>query len=307
MEAIENYIEAVRHFNRFYTKWIGVVTDRYLNSPFSLTEARVLFELFQYPGITATHLRRELGLDAGYLSRILKSFERQKLVYRDRSVKDGRQIMLSLSEKGEEAFQELNVHSHGEIKVLLDTLSTKSQARLVNAMKQIEDLVIPNSTQTAYLIRYHQPGDIGWVIRQHGKLYHEEYNWDISFESLVAEIAGTFIKNYNPEKERCWIAESDGENIGSVFLVKDTENIAKLRMLIVTPEARGMGVGKRLVEECLRTARQVGYKKIRLWTVDILHAARKIYQDAGFKLIEEIPNHSFGHDLIDQTWELDIV
>ncbi len=302
---VSKRVDAVRHFNRFYTGRIGVVTNRYLETPFSLAEARVIFELFFHGKMTATELGAELSLDAGYLSRILQGFDKRNLLRRQRSETDARRMMLSLTEEGQEAFTLLNEHSYRGIKEILKPIPFDNQQRLIKAMETIESLLAPPAPhKRPYLLRLHQPGDMGWVIRQHGLLYHNEYDWDIQFEALVAEIAGNFVRDYNPKRERCWIAEKDGENIGSVFLVQYSKTIAKLRMLIVTPNARGLGVGTRLVEECIRFARQTGYKKIRLWTVSILIAARKIYENAGFQLIKEEQNHSFGQDLVDETWEL---
>ncbi|MCG8339032.1 MAG: helix-turn-helix domain-containing GNAT family N-acetyltransferase [Proteobacteria bacterium] len=305
MAELDDRVQAIRHFNRFYTKWTGLVTDRYLNLPYSLTEARVLYELFHQGEITATGLRTELSLDAGYLSRMLKGFERGKLIVRQRSGTDARQMVLRLTEQGRKTFLKLNATSQQSIEQALSLVPVDEQDRVVTAMQTIESLLSPRKTSgTPYLIRLHQPGDMGWVISQHGKLYQLEYNWDIRFEALVAEIAAKFINNFDARKECCWIAEQDGENIGSVFLVRHTTTIAKLRMLIVSPKARGMGVGTRLVDECIRFARQAGYGKIRLWTVSMLTAAKKLYQQAGFRLVKEEQNHSFGHDLTDETWEL---
>ncbi|MBU2511931.1 helix-turn-helix domain-containing GNAT family N-acetyltransferase [bacterium] len=305
MKSLSDRVEAVRRFNRFYTRRIGVVTNRYLNMPFSLAEARVIFELFSFGKMTATELRTELSLDAGYLSRILQRFEKRNLLKRQRSDTDGRRMVLCLTEEGQKAYNLLNQHSRSGIEEMLNSVPLDDQQRLITLMETIEELLSPGSKrQTPYLLRFHQPGDMGWVIRQHGMLYHHEYDWDIRFEALVAEIAGNFINNYNPKTERCWIAEKDGENIGSVFLVQYSPTIAKLRMLLVTPKARGLGVGTRLVDECIRFARQTGYKKIRLWTVSILAAARKIYENKGFQLVKEEAVHNFGQDLIDETWEL---
>jgi DNA-binding MarR family transcriptional regulator len=303
-------VESVRRFNRFYTKQIGVLSERILKSPFSLAEARVIYELAQREKATATELSGELGLDAGYLSRTLADFKKRGLIGRKPSETDGRQSVLWLTEKGRKAFAELNALSQGEIEAQLGRLSVVDQNRLLDAMGVIEDLLgverpgARPEPNVPYLIRPHQPGDIGWVTHRHGVLYNEEYGWDEEFEALVAEIAAKFILNYDSKRERCWIAERGGEIIGSIFLVKKSKTAAQLRLLFVEPRARGLGVGKRLVEECLRFARQTGYKKVVLWTNSQLDAARHIYQKAGFRLVKEEPHHSFGHDLVGQNWEL---
>lgn len=298
-------VEAVRRFNRFYTKQIGVLQDGLLSSPFSLTEARVLYELAHRDKPTASEFGKELGLDAGYLSRILRGFEKRGLVEKGPSETDGRQSLLWLTEQGREAFAPLDARSRDEIGAMLDNLSAAQQGRLTEAMRTIEALLGARPDSKApYLLRPHQPGDMGWVVSRHGVLYAREYGWDERFEALVAEIAAAFIRTFDPKRERCWIAEKDGENVGSVFLVAQSETVAKLRLLLVEPEARGLGIGARLVDECVRFARQAGYRKITLWTNDVLHAARHIYQRAGFQLVHEEPHHSFGHDLNGQTWEL---
>ncbi|HEX6979891.1 MAG TPA: helix-turn-helix domain-containing GNAT family N-acetyltransferase [Alphaproteobacteria bacterium] len=303
--SFDQRVAAVRRFNRFYTQKIGVLNEGLLNSPFSLTEARVLYELAHRERPTASELVRDLGLDAGYVSRILRGFEKRGLIERTRSKTDGRQSHLALTRKGQDAFAPLNVRSRNEIGAMLGRLSQSDQIRLVNAMHVIEELLDAKPEAKApYLLRPHQPGDMGWVIHRHGVLYAQEYGWDERFEALVAEIAAEFIKNYDAKKERCWIAEKDGEIVGSVFLVKKSQTVAKLRLLLVEPKARGLGIGKRLVDECIRFARQTGYRKITLWTNSILHTARRIYERAGFRLVESAPHCSFGHELIGETWEL---
>ncbi len=297
--------EVVRRFNRFYTKQIGVLQEGLLQSPFSLTEARVLYELAHHENITASELGRALGLDAGYLSRILRRFEYCGFLEKTPSPTDGRRSHLRLTQHGQEAFAPLNQRSHDEVAAMLDTFSTAEQNRLLDAMRTIEEILGAQPAKTApYLLRPHQPGDMGWVIHRHGVLYAQEYGWDEQFEALVAEIAAKFIQHFDPKRERCWIAERNGEIVGSVFLVRQSDEVAKLRLLLVEPAARGLGIGGRLVEECIRFARQAGYKTIRLWTNDVLVAARHIYQKAGFRLVEAEPHHSFGHDLVGETWEL---
>lgn len=300
-------VEAVRRFNRFYTRRIGVLQEKLLRSPFSLTEARVIYEIAQQEKTTATQLGNELSLDAGYLSRLLRSFEKRGLIDKQPSSHDGRQNVLSLSRQGQEAFATLNARSHQEIETMLNQLAPAEQNRLVEAMAVIQELLGTQPEHKApYILRPQQPGDMGWVVHRHGVLYAEEYGWDEQFEALVAKIVAKFIQNYNPKQERCWIAEKDGEIVGSVFLVKQADTVAKLRLLLVEPKARGLGIGTRLVYECIRFARQAGYQKITLWTNNVLHAARHIYEKAGFRLVAEEPHHSFGHDLVGETWELEL-
>lgn len=305
--GFDRRVAAVRRFNRFYTKQIGVLHEGYLESRFSLTAVRVLYELAHRETTTASGLSRELGLDAGYLSRILRGFRKRGLIVKSPSKTDGRQTMLSLTEQGHNAFAALNARSRNDIGATLGELSRPDQDRLVKAMDTIEGLLgAPPERKTPYLLRPHQPGDMGWVVHRHGVLYSEEYGWDEQFEALVAGIVAKFIEQYDPRRERCWIAERDGENVGSVFLVKESEAVAKLRLMLVEPKARGLGIGTRLVNECERFARRVGYRKITLWTNSVLLAARRIYERAGYRLVHQEPHHSFGHDLIGETWELQL-
>jgi DNA-binding MarR family transcriptional regulator/GNAT superfamily N-acetyltransferase len=302
---IGQHVEAVRRFSRFYTKQIGLLQEKILRSPFSLAEARVIYELAHHEKTTATDLSNELGLDAGYLSRILRDFNKRGLIDKGPSEADGRKKYLRLSENGQAAFAGINTRSRREIEAKLSNLSPADRTRLVQAMQTVEDLLSAKTeNKVPYILRTHQPGDMGWVVHRHGILYAEEYAWDEQFEALVAEIVTGFIRNYDPKRERCWIAEMDGDSVGSVFLVKQSDSTAKLRLLLVEPKARGLGIGNRLVNECLKFARQVGYSRITLWTNSILTAARRIYQKAGFRLIDEQPHTSFGHDLIAETWEL---
>jgi DNA-binding MarR family transcriptional regulator/GNAT superfamily N-acetyltransferase len=303
-------IHAVRRFNRFYTKRIGVLHyQSTLKSPFSLTEVRVLYELSHRDAPTASALCRELGLDPGYLSRILQGFQRRGLIERRKSDADGRQSLLKLTARGRAVFAPLERRQHQEVAAMLRPLSPGDRDEAVAAMLRIETLLDGGSKETAqsgksYTLRAHRPGDMGWVIARHGALYAEEYGWDIAFEALVARIAADFIDRFDPRHERCWIAEMDGEPVGSVFLVKKSPTVAKLRLLIVDPKARGLGIGKRLVEECIVFARAAGYRKITLWTNDVLHAARAIYERAGFELVKREPHRSFGKDLVGETWDL---
>jgi DNA-binding MarR family transcriptional regulator/N-acetylglutamate synthase-like GNAT family acetyltransferase len=307
-DELERDVAAMRRFNRFYTQKIGVLSEGLLNSPFTLTEARLLYELAHRDNPTATELGRDLGLDAGYLSRILAGFEKKKLLKRTPSETDGRRYHLALTEKGRKAFAPLDEASRAEIADLLQPMSSTDRDRLAKAMAAIEAVLGDAATRASppYILRDPHPGDLGWVIHKQGRLYAEEYGWDASFEALVAEIVAAFAKNFDPKCERCWIAERGGEAVGSIFLVKESEKVAKLRLLYVDAAARGLGLGKRLVEECVAQARAFGYEKMTLWTNDILHAARHIYVDQGFKLVNEERHRSFGKDLVGQYWELDL-
>jgi len=298
-------IETVRRFNRFYTRQIGVLQDGLLKSPYSLTEVRVLYELAHREQPTAKNLCHDLGLDPGYVSRILANFGKRGLVEKEPSASDGRQYLLSLTAQGRKVLAPLEERSRQEVTGLLGRLSVAQQSQLLQAMLAIERLLAPKAeSKTPYVLRSYQPGDMGWVVHRHGLLYSQECGYDERFEALVAEIVAEFIQNFDPKRERCWIAEREGEIVGSVFLVKKSQNLAKLRLLLVEPSARGLGIGNRLVAECVRFARQVGYKKIMLWTQSELKAARHLYQKAGFRLIEEKPHHSWDRDLIAETWEL---
>lgn len=305
--ALDARIEAVRRFNRFYTRKIGVLHEGLLQSPFSLTEARVLYELAHRAHATASELGKELALDAGYLSRILRSFEERGLIARTPSASDGRQSLVSLTEPGRAAFALLDERSRAEVGALLGTRPVVEQNRAIAAMHALERLLGEQSEAgTHILLRSPQPGDMGWVVHRHGVLYAQEYGWNAQFEALVAEIVAGFVRHGDPGRERCWIAEKDGRPVGSVFLAKASEEVAKLRLLLVEPEARGLGLGARLVEACEHFARQVGYRRITLWTNSVLHAARSLYERAGYRLVHEEPHRSFGHDLVGETWELEL-
>ena len=304
-EDFDRRVGVVRRFNRFWTRQIGVLGEGYLESPFSLTEVRVLYELAHREETTASELGEELGLDAGYLSRLLRGFEKHGLIHKRLSEADGRRRLLRLSARGREAFAPLDARSRNDIGAMLGGMSIAGQERLVGAMRTIEGLLsVRPEPVIPYLLRSHWPGDMGWVVHRHGVLYASEYGWDERFEALVAEIVAKFIRQFDPKLERCWIAERDGEIVGCVFLVRESEEIAKLRLLLVEPKVRGLGIGSRLVEECIRFARQAGYRKITLWTNDVLNSARRIYEAMGFRLVHEQPHHSFGRDLVGQTWEL---
>lgn len=305
--AAATHVAAIRRFNRFYTKHIGVLREGHLESPFSLTEVRVLYELAHGDGPSASDLVKELSLDSGYVSRILRSLERRRLIEKARSDTDGRRTHLRLTESGREAFAALDVRADEEIDALMARIPPEDRRRVVDSMRTIERLMAPApEPPRSFIIRTHQPGDIGWVVYRHGVLYAREYGWDERFEALVAQIVAEFVQNFDARRERCWIAEMDGERVGSVFLVKKTETIAKLRLLLVEPKARGLGLGHRLVDECIRFARQARYERMTLWTNSVLHAARRIYEQAGFELVNEEPHALFGPENMGQTWEVDL-
>ena len=312
---LEQRVEAARRFNRFYTRKIGVLHEGAYTSPFSLTEVRVLYELAHRDQPTATALCRELGLDPGYVSRILRGFERRGLVLKTRSAADGRQSQLSLTAHGRKVFAPLNARSHDEVAAMLGALSPAAQARVVGAMQAIERLLGDHPepppppappSPPAYRLRLPEPGDLGWVVHRHGVVYAQEYGYNEEFEALVAEIVAHFVQRYDAKRERCWIAERDGDVVGSVFLVGRSKTVAQLRLLLVEPEARGLGLGTRLVDDCVRFARQTGYRKLMLWTQSELVAARRLYQAAGFRIARRERNSSFGKDLVSETWELEL-
>ena len=298
----ECQVAAVRAFTRFYTRKLGVLDQHLLKSPFSLSEARVLYELAHREEISAKGIGMELGLDPGYLSRILQKFDEDGLVTRTPLACDRRQYQLGLTAKGRQAFAKINRASHDEVAAMLTRLLPDDRARLTSAMGTIERLLGEAASPRAVL-RDPRPGDMGWVVQSHGALYAGEYGFDSSFEALVAEIVAKFLTSFDASRERCWIADLDGTPVGSVFLVRHSDNIAKLRLLLVDPAGRGQGLGKRLVDECISFARACGYRRITLWTQSILLAARKIYQDAGFVLVKSEPHRSFGQDLVGETWE----
>lgn len=306
-DAHEQRVQAVRQFSRFYTQQLGVLNEKLLGSKYSLTEVRVLFELAQRKDCTARQIGEDLGLDAGYLSRILNRFARARLIARQRSKLDARNIQLRLTLKGRSIFQALDRQSSSQVADMLRRLSEPIQEKLIQSLRRAEESFVSTIPENLHVrLRLHRPGDIGWVIYRHGALYTEEYGWDESFEALVAEVAAQFIKNFDPIRERCWIAELNGESVGSIFLVKYTEEIAKLRLLFVEPHARGFRIGRKLVQECIDFARQSRYKKVTLWTQSCLLAARKLYREAGFKLVKEEPRRAFGADLVSEIWELEL-
>jgi DNA-binding MarR family transcriptional regulator/GNAT superfamily N-acetyltransferase len=297
--------DSIRRFNRFYTRKIGVLQRGLLDSPFSLTEVRVLYELAHRPRITATELGADLGLDAGYLSRMLARFGRLQLVGRERAAQDARRTHLRLTAKGRKTFAALNARSGAQVAGMIGHLPEPEQQRLAGVMRTVEHLLTaPGEPRPEVVLRAPQPGDLGWVVQRHGALYSQEYNWDQTFEALVARIVADFGRNPDPRRERCWIAEMAGAPVGCIFLVRESDAVAKLRLLLVEPSARGAGVGGKLVAECISFARSAGYRKITLWTNSVLHAARRIYEKAGFKLVKAEPHRSFGHELVGQYWEL---
>lgn len=300
-------IDAVRRFNRFYTRQIGLLEEGLLRSEFSLTEVRVLYELAHRQRPTATELCQELGLDAGYLSRLLKKFEARDLLVRTPSVEDARQSELTLTAAGRQAFEPLDRASHDQVAAMLAPLVASEREALVKAMRTIQRL-LGDSHQPAvpYQLRPPQPGDLGWIIHRQAVLYAQEYGWDETYEALVAEILGQFVRHFDPESERTWIAEREGAVVGSVFVVRESAEVARLRLLYVEPSARGLGIGRRLVDECIRFARLKGYRRLTLWTNDVLVSARRIYQDVGFRLTREETHHSFGKDLVGQHWDLEL-
>lgn len=300
-------IAAVRRFNRFYTKRIGVLLEGLLQSGFSLAEARILYEMGQRDEVTATWLGDMLGLDAGYLSRLLAGLEKRGLLGKTRSPEDGRKSLLSLTEAGRAASTDLDERSAAEVGEMLSGLSEEEQRRLTAAMTSIETLLGGAADRSEpYILRPHRPGDLGWVVHRHGVLYGDEYGLNEQFEGLVAGVASELINNFDPKWECSWIAEMDGEIVGTVFVVKVSDTVAKLRLLLIEPKARGLGLGKRLVDECIRFARRAGYERITLWTMGHLYAARAIYEKAGFVKVHEEPVRDFGQEMVDETWELDL-
>jgi DNA-binding MarR family transcriptional regulator/GNAT superfamily N-acetyltransferase len=300
----DGQVAAVREFNRFYTNVIGLLREGLLDTPYSLTEARILFELARDAEAETTLLRRRLDIDAGYLSRLLARFEDDGLVRRARSPADGRRQVIGLTAAGRAVFTNLDARSGDQIRALLAALSPEDRRRLTGAMASIREIIEPAPAPAMFLLRPPAPGDLGWVVQWHGALYAAEYGWDVSFEALVARIVADYAARGDRTGESGWIAELGGEPAGCVFCMRKTGATAQLRLLLVEPRARGLGMGGRLVAECVSFARRAGYREIVLWTNDVLHAARRIYQRAGFQLAGSRPHHSFGHDLVGQDWRL---
>ncbi|MED5598860.1 bifunctional helix-turn-helix transcriptional regulator/GNAT family N-acetyltransferase [Janthinobacterium sp. P210006] len=303
-DQLDERTEIVRRFNRFYTRQIGVLHEHLLDSAFSLTEVRILYELAHQAQLTSADLCRELGLNAGYLSRVIAGFEKQGLIAKTRSPTDARAVQLQLTEQGQRTLAPLVDASRREVAAMLERLPPAAQQELVDAMGQIQGLL--GEPSPSYLLRNPQPGDMGWIIHRQAVLYAQEYGWNNEYEALVAEILAKFVREFDPTRERCWIAEKDGKVIGSIFIVRQDDTTAKLRLLYVDPCARGLGIGSRLVDECLRFSRQAGYTKMVLWTNSILTDARRIYDKAGFQLVEEEAHHSFGKDLVGQVLARDL-
>jgi DNA-binding MarR family transcriptional regulator/N-acetylglutamate synthase-like GNAT family acetyltransferase len=301
-------VSAVRRFNRFYTRQIGVLRKNFLDSPYSLGEMRVLYELAQDKDVTASDIGRSLDLDAGYLSRLLRKFEKSGLVSRTVSKTDARQSHLALTATGRKVYAPAEQRSQSDVAAMLATLSEREQSELVSAMRTIETMLEKDaapSTHRNYNLRDPKPGDFGWIVAEHARIYSSEYNWDQTFEGLVAQIVADFVRNFDSGLERCWIAEMDGMPVGCVMLVKGEEpGTARIRLLIVSPQARGLGLGQRLTDECVKFARSKNYKKITLWTHSVLTAARHCYEKAGFTLTSSEPKHSWGKDVVAEYWDL---
>jgi DNA-binding MarR family transcriptional regulator/GNAT superfamily N-acetyltransferase len=302
-------IAAVRRFNRFYTRQIGVLRKTYLDSPYSLGEMRVLYEIAHSDGLTASDITRALDLDAGYLSRVLRNFEKRGLISRKTSEKDARQSHLALTARGRKTFEPLEQRSQGDVAETLAELEPEEQARLIDAMDTIQTLLdgeTSSKTEGKPVLRAPRFGDFGWIVSRHAEIYAQEYNWGEPFERLCAQIVADFANKNDPKRERCWIAELNGENVGAVMLVRDSDEVARIRLLIVDLKARGLGLGQRLVDECVAFARRAGYRKITLWTHSVLTAARHIYEKAGFTLTSSEPRHTWGQDVVAEFWDLDL-
>jgi DNA-binding MarR family transcriptional regulator/GNAT superfamily N-acetyltransferase len=304
-------VATVRRFNRFYTRQIGVLRKTFLDSPYSLGEARVLYEIASNGAPTASEIARKLDLDPAYLSRLLRNFAKRGLIHRRTSPKDGRQSHLRLSVRGRKSFMLLDARSQRDTAAILAKLAPADQARLIAAMCTIERLLGRRSAaepapQRTYVLRPPRPGDFGWIVKRHAELYAQEYRWVEPFEGLCAQIVADFVNKYDPSRDRCWIADIDGANVGTVMLVNDGAEVARLRLLLVEPKARGLGIGARLTDEAIRFARAAGYRKITLWTHSVLTAARQIYQKTGFKLMRNEDHQSWGQPVVSEHWDLEL-
>lgn len=304
--AAPDPVQAVRRFSRFYTRKLGILREGLLDSPYTLTEARVLHELSRRGRAVASEIAQELDIDPGYVSRIVKRFMAGGLIERTRSLRDGRRAVLSLSAQGRKAFARLDARSSSQVGALIESLGDGDRRRLVGALAAVEDLLGEERQEPSVRLRSHRPGDMGWIVQSHGALYASEYGWDGTFEALVAEIVAKIIQTFDAERERCWIAEMNGERVGSIVLVRESDDVARLRLLIVDPTARGRGIGRQLVDACIAFARAAGYRSIVLWTHEELTAARHLYAQAGFELIETEHTHAFGADHVSETWRLDL-
>jgi DNA-binding MarR family transcriptional regulator/GNAT superfamily N-acetyltransferase len=301
----QDRIAAVRRFNRFYTQRIGVLREPWLDSPFSLTEARVLYEIGQRAGVTASEIGDELGLDAGYLSRMLRRFHKDGLIRKQVSPDDARQTLLSMTARGHKAFAPLEAHARTQVGAMLEQLPPDSQDRLVSAMGTVETLLARAPSKNS-ILREPRAGDYGWIVTRHAVLYAQEYGWTENFEGVCAQIVADFVNNFDPKYERAWIAERDGERVGAILLAKDTAEVARLRLLLVEPSARGLGIGKALTDECVAFARACGYRRITLWTHRVLTAARHIYEQAGFRLTSSEARRSWSQDVVSEHWDLEL-
>jgi DNA-binding MarR family transcriptional regulator/GNAT superfamily N-acetyltransferase len=296
-------VDSIRRFNRFYTRQIGALNDGFLGSPYSLTEVRVLYELAHHGGLTASDLIRELGLDAGYLSRLLARFERAGLLRRAPSVADRRRAELVLTSRGRRDFARIEDRQRRDVRALLERVAPGDRPRLIRAMRSVEGALGTSPAEGLVTLRDLRPGDIGWITHRQAVLYHEEHGWDITYEALIAGIMGRFVTEFDPRHERAWIAEREGEVVGSIFCVRRSKTVAQLRLLYVEPSARGSGLGTRLVDECIAFAQRTGYKRMRLWTNSVLHSARRIYVRQGFRMVASERHPLFGKTLTSQTWE----
>ena len=305
MPSATDRVSAVRAFNRFYTSHVGLLGDRHLDSPFSLTEMRLLYELAHRDGPTASELARDLGLDAGYVSRIVRRFESRGFLTRAPRPSDRRIDVLRLTAKGRRAFAPLESRARAHIRSMLGRLRPDDQRRVVDSMATIRGVLAGDTSRAPYELRPHRPGDMGWVVHRHGAIYAKEWGYNAEFEALVAKIVSDFLTHFDPVRERCWIAERHGDIVGSVFVVAQSKSVAKLRLLLVEPSARGLGIGRRLVDECIQFARAAGYRRLTLWTQSDLGAARRIYRAAGFERVAQERHDSFGKkNLVAETWTL---
>jgi DNA-binding MarR family transcriptional regulator/N-acetylglutamate synthase-like GNAT family acetyltransferase len=302
MVAVDDRVATVRAFNRFYTGIIGVLGEGLLETPYSLTEARVIFELAQRDTTELAELRRALGIDAGYLSRMLARFEADGIATRERSSTDGRRQVVRLTDAGRKTFRTLDQRAADDVRALLGQLPEDDRRRLVGGMEAIRGVLEGAPRAETVVLRPPEAGDFGWIIGRNAAVYADEYGWDETYEALVARIVAGYLERHDPRRERAWIAEVGGERVGAVLCVRKDDDVAQLRLLLVEAQARGLGIGTRLVDECVRFARRAGYSRIMLWTNDVLADARRIYERAGFELLEEEPHHSFGRDLVGQTW-----
>ena len=306
----DSHVAAVRRFNRFYTRQIGALRKNFLDSPYSLGEARVLYEIGNGKSRTATDIGRALDLDAGYLSRVLRDFEKRALIRRETSECDARQSHLALSPRGRKAFVLLNRLSQRDIGAMLRKLAPEQQTQLIAAMNTIEQLLDEDGAKplgrSRHIVREPRPGDFGWIVKRNAEIYAEEYGWTAPFEGVCSQIVADFVNKFDPKRERCWIAEMNGENVGSIMLANDGDDTARVRLLLLDPKARGLGLGAHLVDECIRFARRAGYKKITLWTHSVLTAARHIYQKAGFRLTRTERHRSWGRPVVSEHWDLEL-